>query len=326
MSRRRVHTGNQQRPSAAGAGPGAATWGGCGQEVQVTAAERSLPRRTALPPATVATLTLAGLFAANLLIVWALFLTSGEGKNPILTVAKFFGLHAALIMMLQLRPGGPAAVAGPADRHGPAHPLAPLGRLRPALDGGAARHLRHARLRRARPDVAAARRSRTWPAWPPRCSACCAAAHHRHGRGRVAAVRSGAGCRTRPGTRMHMLVYVAVAARARCTSCCEGTTFTATPLSAAYWWTLWALVARARWSPAGWCCRCGATPATGSGWPRSSRSRDNVVSVYVTGRRPRPAAGPRRPVLHLAVPRPQRLVAGQPVLAVGRARRPARCG
>jgi predicted ferric reductase len=38
----------------------------------------------------------------NLLIVWALFITSGEGKNSLLTVAKFFGLHAALIMMLQL--------------------------------------------------------------------------------------------------------------------------------------------------------------------------------------------------------------------------------
>jgi predicted ferric reductase len=38
----------------------------------------------------------------NLLILETLFITSGTGKNPTLTVAKFFGLHAAMIMMLQL--------------------------------------------------------------------------------------------------------------------------------------------------------------------------------------------------------------------------------
>jgi predicted ferric reductase len=38
----------------------------------------------------------------NLIIVEALFFTSSGGKNQILTVAKFFGLHTALIMMFQL--------------------------------------------------------------------------------------------------------------------------------------------------------------------------------------------------------------------------------
>lgn len=38
----------------------------------------------------------------NVAIVETLFLTAGTGKNEVLTVAKFFGLHAALIMMLQL--------------------------------------------------------------------------------------------------------------------------------------------------------------------------------------------------------------------------------
>lgn len=40
--------------------------------------------------------------AANTVIVEALFLTAGSGKNGVLTVAKFFGLHAALLMLFQL--------------------------------------------------------------------------------------------------------------------------------------------------------------------------------------------------------------------------------
>jgi predicted ferric reductase len=38
----------------------------------------------------------------NVAIVEVLFFTAGKGKNEILTVAKFFGLHAALILMCQL--------------------------------------------------------------------------------------------------------------------------------------------------------------------------------------------------------------------------------
>ncbi|HET9139038.1 ferredoxin reductase family protein [Actinophytocola sp.] len=38
----------------------------------------------------------------NVAIVEILFFTAGTGKNGVLTVAKFFGLHAALIMMFQL--------------------------------------------------------------------------------------------------------------------------------------------------------------------------------------------------------------------------------
>ncbi|MEE1831463.1 ferredoxin reductase family protein [Streptomyces sp. SP17KL33] len=38
----------------------------------------------------------------NLAIVEILFLTSGTGKNGVLTVAKFFGLHAAVLMLFQL--------------------------------------------------------------------------------------------------------------------------------------------------------------------------------------------------------------------------------
>lgn len=55
-----------------------------------------------MPPASAARLVLAAVVLANLVIVEILFVTSGAGKNAVLTVAKFFGLHAALIMMLQL--------------------------------------------------------------------------------------------------------------------------------------------------------------------------------------------------------------------------------
>jgi len=239
MSRRRVHTGNQQRLSAAGAGPGAATWGGCGQEVQVTAAERSLPRRTALPPATVATLTLAGLFAANLLIVWALFLTSGEGKNPILTVAKFFGLHAALIMMLQL-----ALVARlpwldrrlGMDRLTRWHRWVGFALLCTVVTHATFVVLGYAALDRASP-------LRTFLALagvPASLLGICAAALIVT----VAVVSLRAIRRRLPYEvwhALHLLVYLALLL-ALVHQLLEGTTFTATPLSAAYWWTLWALV------------------------------------------------------------------------------------
>ncbi|MGF0174449.1 ferredoxin reductase family protein [Streptomyces sp. Marseille-Q5077] len=38
----------------------------------------------------------------NVVIVEALFVSAGSGKNEVLTVAKFFGLHAALLMLFQL--------------------------------------------------------------------------------------------------------------------------------------------------------------------------------------------------------------------------------
>lgn len=60
------------------------------------------PARVVLSPAVQAQVVLAAVVVANLLIVEALFLASGAGKNSTLTVAKFFGLHAALMMMLQL--------------------------------------------------------------------------------------------------------------------------------------------------------------------------------------------------------------------------------
>src|SRR3982751_1509055 len=54
------------------------------------------------PPAMVARAVLWTAVIANLLIVEVLFLSEGAAQNSLLTVAKFFGLHAALIMMFQL--------------------------------------------------------------------------------------------------------------------------------------------------------------------------------------------------------------------------------
>jgi predicted ferric reductase len=187
----------------------------------------------------VATLTLAGLFAANLLIVWALFLTSGEGKNPILTVAKFFGLHAALIMMLQL-----ALVARlpwldrrlGMDRLTRWHRWVGFALLCTVVTHATFVVLGYAALDRASP-------LRTFLALagvPASLLGICAAALIVT----VAVVSLRAIRRRLPYEvwhALHLLVYLALLL-ALVHQLLEGTTFTATPLSAAYWWTLWALV------------------------------------------------------------------------------------
>jgi len=59
-------------------------------------------RTGSVPPAVAARWALGTFVVLNLLIVETLFITEGSGKNGTLTVAKFFGLHAALLMLLQL--------------------------------------------------------------------------------------------------------------------------------------------------------------------------------------------------------------------------------
>jgi len=59
-------------------------------------------RRTVVPPVVAARIVLWTVIVVNLIIVETLFFTSSGGKNQILTVAKFFGLHTALAMMFQL--------------------------------------------------------------------------------------------------------------------------------------------------------------------------------------------------------------------------------
>ena len=71
------------------------------EEVPVTTTSRPVAR-PGMPPALTAQLALGAVLVAHLAIVEITFLNAGTGKNSVLTVAKFFGLHAATLMMLQL--------------------------------------------------------------------------------------------------------------------------------------------------------------------------------------------------------------------------------
>ncbi|MCX5528644.1 ferredoxin reductase family protein [Streptomyces bobili] len=59
-------------------------------------------RQRAIPPVVAARWALWTFVIVNLVIVEALFLAEGTGKNGVLTAAKFFGLHAAVLMLFQL--------------------------------------------------------------------------------------------------------------------------------------------------------------------------------------------------------------------------------
>jgi predicted ferric reductase len=59
-------------------------------------------RRSSVPPTVAARWALWTFVVVNVVIVEILFVTAGAGKNDILTVAKFFGMHAALILVFQL--------------------------------------------------------------------------------------------------------------------------------------------------------------------------------------------------------------------------------
>jgi predicted ferric reductase len=59
-------------------------------------------RRGSMPPVVAARVALWVFVAVNVAIVEILFFTEGTGKNEILTVAKFFGLHAFLLLCFQL--------------------------------------------------------------------------------------------------------------------------------------------------------------------------------------------------------------------------------
>ena len=67
----------------------------------MTTTSQRLTRRGA-PPGVMARRVLWAVVAANVVVVEALFFTSGWGRNSLLSVAKFLALHATLIMMLQL--------------------------------------------------------------------------------------------------------------------------------------------------------------------------------------------------------------------------------
>ncbi|MFJ3656856.1 ferric reductase-like transmembrane domain-containing protein [Streptomyces nigra] len=67
----------------------------------MTAATNEI-RTGTLPPVAVARRVMWAFVLVNGVIVESLFIASGSGKNDVLTVAKFFGLHAALLMFCQL--------------------------------------------------------------------------------------------------------------------------------------------------------------------------------------------------------------------------------
>jgi predicted ferric reductase len=68
----------------------------------MTATIPPLQRRRATTPATVARIVLGTVVLSNLALVEVLFLANGTGENPVLAVANVVGLHAALILMVQL--------------------------------------------------------------------------------------------------------------------------------------------------------------------------------------------------------------------------------
>jgi predicted ferric reductase len=59
-------------------------------------------RKRTVPPVVAARWALWTFVIVNLVIVEVLFVTAGTGKNGVLTVAKFVGLHAAVLMLFQL--------------------------------------------------------------------------------------------------------------------------------------------------------------------------------------------------------------------------------
>ena len=246
--------------------------------------------RPGLPPAAAAQLVLGAVVLAHLTIVELAFLTAGTGKNAVLTVAKFFGLHAASLMMVQLLLIARLPLAGPPPRHGPAHPLAPLGRLHTVLDGADPRHAHRARLRPARRragarDVPGAGRGGRLAARHARRD------DHRRRSPRPPRGSCAGGCPTRPGTPCTW----PSTSRSSSPSCTRRSRAPRSPARGrrptggrcGRWWS-------ARWSSAGWSSRCAATPGTASASPASSRKSPERHLGVRHGPRPRHGCPPAR--------------------------------
>src|SRR3954465_9356965 len=65
----------------------------------MTTAER---QRTRVPRSLWARWVFGAAVAAHLAVVETMFIAAGPGKNTLLTIGNFFGLHVATIMMVQL--------------------------------------------------------------------------------------------------------------------------------------------------------------------------------------------------------------------------------
>jgi predicted ferric reductase len=249
------------------------------QEVPVTVTRPSTTR-AARPPGATALAVLAAAVALNLAVVEVLFATSGTGKNAVLTVAKFVGLHAALIMMLQL-----VLVARlpwldrrlGMDRLTAWHRWTGFALLWTVLTHATLVVLGYAVLA-GDPVLSTFLGLAAVPASLLGMAAATvvvvmAAVSVRRARRRM---------QYETWHALHLGLYLAVLL-ALLHQMLEGTTFTASPAAAVYWWTMWALV-------------LGALLAGRVVLPlwRNARHRfrvaavvpesDDVVSVYVTGR------------------------------------------
>src|SRR3954462_14480174 len=60
------------------------------------------PQRTRVPPSLLARGVFAGAVVTHLTVVEAIFIAGGAGKNTLLTIGNFFGLHVATIIVIQL--------------------------------------------------------------------------------------------------------------------------------------------------------------------------------------------------------------------------------
>jgi predicted ferric reductase len=249
------------------------------QEVPVTTGSPSATRAV-MPPASTAQLVLAAGVVANLVIVEILFATSGVGKNSVLTVAKFFGLHAALIMMLQLvlvsrLPWLDRRLG--MDRLTAWHRWTGFALLWTVVTHATLVVLGYARLGSAPVVQTFAGLAGVTASLLGMCAAAVivvlASLSTRYFRRRLPYEAWHA---------LHIGLYLAVLL-ALVHQMLEGTTFASSPLAATYWWTLWSLVL------VGLLVGRVGLPV----W-RNSRHRfrvaavvpesDSVVSVHVTGR------------------------------------------
>ena len=231
-------------------------------------------------PALKAELVLGGAVLAHLLVVETMYVTAGAGRNGVLSVARFFGLHVAAVMMVQV-----VLVARLPwlDRRLGMDRLTAWHRwVGIALAWTIACHATFVVLGFARLDDA--------PLFETFLSLAgvaasllgmCAAAIVV-----VVVVFSTRWARRRLPYEVfryvHLLLYVAIGL-ALVHQALEGTAFTQSPLTATYWWTMWALVLGSLLV-----CRA-VVPIR-----RNLRHRfrvaavvpesDDVVSVHVTGR------------------------------------------
>ena len=270
-------------------------------------------------PALKAELVLGGAVLAHLVVVETMLVTADAGRNSLLTVAEFFGLHVAAVMMVQV-----VLVARLPwlDRRLGMDRLTAWHRwVGIALVWTIACHATFVLLGFSRLNDASVPET-FWSLAGVTASllGMCAAAIV------VVVVVVSTRCGAAPASvrgvarYVHLLLYVAIGL-ALVHQALEGTAFDVPD--------------RRRLLVDDVDAGAGLAARVQGGRARSRNPRHRFRVEAVTpesgrcrlgaGHRPRPppAAGPSRPVLHLAVSRPLRLVAGQPVLPVRRTRRQA---